>query len=147
MEAALAGARAELAAAADDVAHAARGGRGRAAGEGARATTALAERARRGWPRPKLAAARAARSRQPQEVGAAGRAADRGEQKVRIAITDLDLVFVMDTTGSMRRELADLQANLLGDHPGAAPAGAERCGSASSPTRTAANPTSRAVFR
>src|SRR5919106_754103 len=30
------------------------------------------------------------------------------------AIRDLDLVFVMDTTGSMRNELADVQANLLG---------------------------------
>ena len=30
------------------------------------------------------------------------------------AISDLDLVFVMDTTGSMRNELADVQANLLG---------------------------------
>ena len=30
------------------------------------------------------------------------------------AINDLDLVFVMDTTGSMRNELADVQANLLG---------------------------------
>ena len=33
---------------------------------------------------------------------------------MRIAIADLDLVFVMDTTGSMRHELADLQANLVG---------------------------------
>ncbi len=31
-----------------------------------------------------------------------------------LAINDLDLVFVMDTTGSMRQELADVQANLLG---------------------------------
>ncbi len=31
-----------------------------------------------------------------------------------LAINDLDLVFVMDTTGSMRHELADVQANLLG---------------------------------
>jgi Mg-chelatase subunit ChlD len=30
------------------------------------------------------------------------------------AIRDLDLVFVIDTTGSMRRELADMQANLIG---------------------------------
>jgi hypothetical protein len=30
-----------------------------------------------------------------------------------LAITDLDLVFVMDTTGSMRDELEDLQANLV----------------------------------
>ncbi|NNG02864.1 MAG: VWA domain-containing protein [Inquilinus sp.] len=31
-----------------------------------------------------------------------------------IAIPDLDLVFVMDTTSSMRREIADVQTNLLG---------------------------------
>ncbi|HEX5079840.1 MAG TPA: hypothetical protein VFV80_11875, partial [Geminicoccaceae bacterium] len=31
-----------------------------------------------------------------------------------LSIDDLDLVFVMDTTGSMRNELADVQANLLG---------------------------------
>jgi|APTNR8051073442_1049403.scaffolds.fasta_scaffold00174_23 hypothetical protein len=30
-----------------------------------------------------------------------------------LSITDLDLVFVMDTTGSMRDELEDLQANLV----------------------------------
>jgi hypothetical protein len=30
------------------------------------------------------------------------------------AIRDLDLVFVIDTTGSMRREIADMQANLIG---------------------------------
>jgi Mg-chelatase subunit ChlD len=30
------------------------------------------------------------------------------------AIRDLDLVFVIDTSGSMRRELADMQANLIG---------------------------------
>jgi hypothetical protein len=39
-------------------------------------------------------------------------AADRRETP--LAINDLDLVFVMDTTGSMRNELADVQANLLG---------------------------------
>lgn len=31
-----------------------------------------------------------------------------------LSINDLDLVFVMDTTGSMRSELADVQANLVG---------------------------------
>ena len=30
------------------------------------------------------------------------------------AIRDLDLVFVIDTTGSMRQEIADMQANLIG---------------------------------
>ncbi len=37
-----------------------------------------------------------------------------GPRRSLLAITDLDLVFVMDTTGSMRDELQDLQANLVG---------------------------------
>lgn len=37
-----------------------------------------------------------------------------GERMAKLAILDLDLVFVMDTTGSMRDELEDIQANLLG---------------------------------
>ena len=37
-----------------------------------------------------------------------------GERMARLAILDLDLVFVMDATGSMRDELEDIQANLLG---------------------------------
>lgn len=36
------------------------------------------------------------------------------EQDVPLSIQDLDLVFIMDATGSMGRELADLQANLIG---------------------------------
>jgi hypothetical protein len=36
------------------------------------------------------------------------------ERRGALSINDLDLVFVMDTTGSMRNELADVQANLLG---------------------------------
>jgi hypothetical protein len=36
------------------------------------------------------------------------------DQRGALSINDLDLVFVMDTTGSMRNELADVQANLLG---------------------------------
>ena len=40
--------------------------------------------------------------------------ASLNEELASIAIADLDLVFVMDTTGSMRREIADIQANLLG---------------------------------
>jgi hypothetical protein len=39
---------------------------------------------------------------------------ERGERPAPLTIDDLDLVFVMDTTGSMRRELEDLQANLVG---------------------------------
>lgn len=37
-----------------------------------------------------------------------------GAQETPLSISDLDLVFVMDTTGSMREELRDLQANLVG---------------------------------
>ncbi len=37
-----------------------------------------------------------------------------GVQRTPLSISDLDLVFVMDTTGSMREELEDLQANLVG---------------------------------
>ncbi len=37
-----------------------------------------------------------------------------GVQETPLSISDLDLVFVMDTTGSMREELQDLQANLVG---------------------------------
>lgn len=37
-----------------------------------------------------------------------------GDQPAPLTIDDLDLVFVMDTTGSMRNELEDLQANLVG---------------------------------
>jgi hypothetical protein len=36
------------------------------------------------------------------------------DRRGALSINDLDLVFVMDTTGSMRNELADVQANLLG---------------------------------
>ena len=36
------------------------------------------------------------------------------ESRGALAIADLDLVFVLDTTGSMRQEIADLQASLIG---------------------------------
>jgi len=52
---------------------------------------------------------------------AANRAHDAGKRRAAaeeklaaLPITDLDLVFVMDATGSMRDEMADIQANLLG---------------------------------
>jgi len=38
----------------------------------------------------------------------------RGEQDAVLSINDLDLVFVMDTTGSMRAEIKALQSSLLG---------------------------------
>ena len=37
-----------------------------------------------------------------------------GKKVASLAITDLDLVFVMDTTGSMKNELLDVQVNLSG---------------------------------
>jgi von Willebrand factor type A domain len=111
IEAAQAGAQAELAAAADAVEQARQAVdqamAERVAAETARAAAqARLERAQ--------AAARAAEEPEPEEVGAPAEPETRGEQKLRIAISDLDLVFVMDTTGSMGRELADLQANLVG---------------------------------
>ena len=112
IEAQQAGARAELAAAADDVVQA-REAVADALQERAAAETMLVE-ARARLVEAEALAARAAQDPEPQEVGAPAEPETRGEQEVRIAITDLDLVFVMDTTGSMRHELADLQANLVG---------------------------------
>ena len=108
LEVELAGAQAELAAAADDVVHA-RQAVADATAERTAAETALEQAAAR------LSEAEAAPAAQePQPEVAATAAESAGDQKIRIAIADLDLVFVMDTTGSMRRELADLQANLVG---------------------------------
>jgi von Willebrand factor type A domain len=112
IEAEQAGARAELAAAADDVVHA-RQAVADALQERAAAETTLAE-ARARLTEAEALTARAAQEPEPQEVGAPAAPETKGEQKIRIAIADLDLVFVMDTTGSMRHELADLQANLIG---------------------------------
>jgi von Willebrand factor type A domain len=112
LEAEQAGARAELAAAADDVVHA-REAIADAMQERTAAEAALAQ-ARARLTEAEAAAARAAQEPQPQEVGAPAEPETRGEQKIRIAIADLDLVFVMDTTGSMGPELSDLQANLIG---------------------------------
>jgi hypothetical protein len=112
IEAEQAGARKELAAAADDVVHA-REAIADATQERTAAEATLAKAQAR-LTEAEALAARAAQQPQPQEVGAPAEPDTRGEQKIRIAIPDLDLVFVMDTTGSMRRELADLQANLVG---------------------------------
>ena len=111
LEVELAGAQAELAAAADDVVHA-RQAIADATAERIAAETAL-EKAQARLSEAEAAAARAAQEPQP-EVAAPAEAETAGDQKIRIAIADLDLVFVMDTTGSMGRELADLQANLVG---------------------------------
>jgi hypothetical protein len=112
LEADQAGARAELAAAADDVVHA-RQAVADALQASAAAETTLAE-ARARLAEAEALAERAAQQPEPQQVGAPAEPETQGEQKIRIAIADLDLVFVMDTTGSMRHELADLQANLIG---------------------------------
>jgi Mg-chelatase subunit ChlD len=112
IEAEQAGARAELAAAADDLTHV-RQAVADALQERTAAEAALAE-ARARLVEAEALAARAAQEPEPQEIGAPAEPQTMGEQQVRIAIADLDLVFVVDTTGSMRRELADLQANLVG---------------------------------
>ncbi len=66
------------------------------------AETALAQA--RSDPEPARAAAAAPRNVEKRA----------GAQEAPLSISDLDLVFVMDTTGSMREELQDLQANLVG---------------------------------
>jgi hypothetical protein len=112
IEAEQSGARAELAAAADDVVQA-RQALADAEQERTAAEASL-EQARARLTDAEALAARAAQQPEPQEVGAPAEPDAKGEQKIRIAIADLDLVFVMDTTGSMGPELNDLQANLVG---------------------------------
>jgi hypothetical protein len=106
------GARAELEAAAGDASQA-RKAIADAVQERTAAEASLAE-ARARLIEVEALAARAAQEPEPQEIGAPAEPQTAGEQKIRLAIADLDLVFVMDTTGSMRHELADLQANLIG---------------------------------
>ena len=97
------------------------------------------KRRRRRWPRScelqreKLSATQAARSEAERTLAAAqdrlasakalaaAQPSPKDEKKpapsplpTPFAIRDLDLVFVIDTTGSMRHELADMQANLIG---------------------------------
>jgi hypothetical protein len=112
IEAEQAGAHAELTAAADDVTQA-RKAIADALQERTEAETALAGAQAR-LVEAEALAARAAQQPEPQAIAAPAAPQARGEQDIRIAIADLDLVFVVDTTGSMRRELADLQANLVG---------------------------------
>lgn len=111
IEADRAGAEAELAAAADDVREA-REAVDDAMQERAEAETARAEAQAR-LEQAEAAAARAAEDPEIEETPPPERGS-RGEKKIPVAIANLDLVFVMDTTGSMRHELADLQANLVG---------------------------------
>lgn len=60
------------------------------------------------------AAQRAAEAEAAARTAAATPKPVAAKRRPGIAIDDLDLVVVMDTTGSMRHELADVQANLLG---------------------------------
>lgn len=65
----------------------------------------------------KAAGASAQAARQAEASTAAAAAAAKpapAQRRPGIRIDDLDLVVVMDTTGSMRNEVADAQANLLG---------------------------------
>jgi hypothetical protein len=82
-------------------------------------TRSLAEaQARRASAETALAAARQrlqeAESAAAEAQAAAPPSPAPEDRSARLAIADLDLVFVLDTTGSMRQEIADLQANLIG---------------------------------
>jgi hypothetical protein len=116
LETELAGARAELAASGESLEDAERTAQAQAL-RMAQASAALAE-ARERLQEAEAEAAAAAEELEQSRMEAATDeeeerpAADRRETP--LAINDLDLVFVMDTTGSMRNELADVQANLLG---------------------------------
>jgi hypothetical protein len=115
VQAALDGARAELAAAGHSLSEAERDALG-AETHRAQAEAALAEARER---LQQAEAAAAALDEASGPAAAATRAANRRlgtPDRLRAALTiaDLDLVFVMDATGSMRGELSDLRASLLG---------------------------------
>lgn len=115
LEVELEGARAELSASGESLQDAERTAEAEAL-RVAQASAALA-RARERLQEAEAEAAAAAEDLERSRMEAATSeddrpAADRRESP--LAINDLDLVFVMDTTGSMRNELADVQANLLG---------------------------------
>jgi len=114
LEIELGGARDELAAAGESLRDAERIAKEQAARK-AEATAALAKARQR----LQEAQAAAAAAREELDLSAA-EVADEDDRQAGLrresplTIRDLDLVFVMDTTGSMRNELADVQANLLG---------------------------------
>lgn len=112
LEIELDGARSELAASGESLREAERTAQTQAERK-AQATAALAS-ARQRLLEAETEAAAAREALDLSEVTATED--DQGGQRLEtpLAISDLDLVFVMDTTGSMRSELADLQANLLG---------------------------------
>jgi len=115
LEVGRAGAEAELAdaRAALDAAH-------RSATQAAEARAAA--EARRAHAAETLAEAKTAeKEAEDAMLEAASRAHEAGKRRASaeaklaaLPISDLDLVFVMDATGSMRDEIADIQANLLG---------------------------------
>lgn len=115
VDAALAGAKAELAAAGHSLRDAEREADGTTTRRG-EAEAALAEARQR--LRQAQAAAAALAEESGQDVAATQAASRRlgtpDRRKAALTISDLDLVFVMDATGSMRGELADLRASLLG---------------------------------
>ena len=115
LETALDGARAELAASGESLQDAERTADALAERK-AQATAALAEARER---LQQAQATAAAAADQLEQLGVEAATAEQEQPSVArhrttLAINDLDLVFVMDTTGSMRNELADVQANLLG---------------------------------
>jgi hypothetical protein len=113
LEIELGGARDELAAAGESLLDAERIAQEQAARK-AQAIAALA-RARQRLQEAQAAAAAAQEDLDQAEEAASLEGQRPGlRRESPLAISDLDLVFVMDTTGSMRSELADVQANLLG---------------------------------
>lgn len=108
------GARAELAASAQALneAEAASADAERQKNDAAEALALAQERLR--LARASLAAAEQSAVAPVETPTIAAESDHPGPRRVRLAITDLDLVFVMDTTGSMRDELRDLQASLVG---------------------------------
>ncbi|MEM7023570.1 MAG: vWA domain-containing protein [Pseudomonadota bacterium] len=115
LEIELAGAEAELAASGESLLEAER----TAESEAERKATALAAlaQAQERLQQAQTAAASAAEALEQSLAEAAASEDDQTASQRRmtpLSINDLDLVFVMDTTGSMRSELADVQANLLG---------------------------------
>lgn len=89
---------------------------------GAAADALAAAEATRAGARDSLAQAELERREAELDfAGAAARAKDAQarqqsvqDELAKLSINDLDLVFVMDVTGSMRHELADIRANLVG---------------------------------
>jgi von Willebrand factor type A domain len=108
----LQGAKAELAASAQSLHEAERTAESTALRK-AQAIAALAE-ARTRLRQAQTAAAAAAADLEQTETASAAEQEPATDRQSALSINDLDLVFVMDTTGSMRDELADVQANLLG---------------------------------